>query len=74
MNVKEFIKAGKKFRRQVDSIHDALCCKQSNARAERMNGNILEIRMIGRGYRIFETLGIAILFLCGGLDLYLQGS
>ena len=34
-----------------------------------MNGRIQEIKTVGRGYRKFENFRIAILFLCGGLDL-----
>jgi len=37
-------------------------------------GKIKEIKTIGRGYRRFENFRIAILFFCGGLDLYPQIS
>ncbi|MCY4234654.1 MAG: transposase [Bacteroidetes bacterium] len=39
-----------------------------------MNGKIQEIKSIGRGFRRFENLRVAILFFCGGLGLYPQIS
>jgi len=44
----------------------------NNAMAERLNGKIQEVKLIGRGYRTFENFRSAILFFHGGLDLYPQ--
>jgi len=45
-----------------------------NAKAERINGKIQEIKTIGRGDKTFENFRFAILFFCGGLDLYPHNS
>ena len=74
MAVKEVIKVAERFQRHFDGVCNALCHEQSNAKAERINGKIQEIKTVGRGYRTFENFRIAILFFCGGLDLYPQYS
>jgi len=58
------------FENHFDGVCNALWNRQSNAKAERINGKIQEIKTIGRGYRIFENFRVAILFFCGGLGLY----
>ncbi len=72
--VKEVIKIAEMFERHFDGVCNALCHEQSNAKAERINGKIQEVKTIGRGYRRFENFRVAILFFCGGLDLYPQHS
>ncbi|KKZ12001.1 MAG: hypothetical protein TQ37_06140 [Candidatus Synechococcus spongiarum 15L] len=72
--VQEVIHIAEMFQRHFDGVCNALCHKQSNAKAERINGKIQEVKTIGRGYRKFENFRIAILFFCGGLDLYPQHS
>ncbi|MCY4205266.1 MAG: transposase, partial [Bacteroidetes bacterium] len=47
---------------------------QTNAKVERMNGKIQEVKTVGRGYRKFENFRSAILFFCGDLALYPQQS
>jgi transposase len=42
---------------------------RGNARAERLNGSIHELKIIGRGYRNTENFRIAILFFHGNLDM-----
>ena len=74
MGVREVLQVGKRFQRHFDGVCNALCHSQSNAKAERINGKIQEIKTVGRGYRTFEKFRSAILFFCGGLDLYPQGS
>lgn len=44
-----------------------------NGKAERINGKIQEIKTVSRGYRKFENFRSAVLFFCGGLDLYPGG-
>ncbi|MCY4160526.1 MAG: hypothetical protein OXE77_01520 [Flavobacteriaceae bacterium] len=51
-----------------------MCYPQSNAQAERWNGRIQEIKVIGRDYRKFENFRVAVLFFDGGLKLYPQLS
>ncbi len=74
MGIREVIKVGKRFQRDFDGVCNALCHSQSNATAERINGKIQEIKTSRRGYRTFEKFRSAILFFCGGLDLYPQDS
>ena len=70
--VREVTEIAEMFRRHYEGVCNALYHEQSNARAERLNGKIQEVKTIGRGYRKFENFRSAILFFCGGLDLYLQ--
>ncbi|MCF6171172.1 MAG: ISL3 family transposase [Bacteroidales bacterium] len=51
---------------------NALISNLNNAMAERLNGKIQEIKLVGRGYRKFVNFRSAILFFHGGLDLYPQ--
>ncbi len=66
--VTEVIKIAGMFERHFDGVCNALCHEQSNGKA--CNGKIQEVKTIGRGYRMFENFRVAILFFCGGLDLY----
>ncbi|MXW82533.1 MAG: transposase [Rhodothermaceae bacterium] len=66
---KEVIKIAEIFRKHFDRFCNALCYKQSNAKAKRINGIIQVIKTICRGYRTFQYFRVTILFLCGGLDL-----
>ncbi len=72
--VKVVIKIAEMFERHFDGVCNALCHEQSNAKAERIIGKIQEVKTIGRGYRRFENFRLAILFFCGGLELYPQYS
>lgn len=54
----------------VKGVVNALISNLNNAMAERLNGKIQEIKLVGRGYRLFENFRSAILFFHGGLDLY----
>jgi len=71
-SVKEITEVAEMFKRHLKGICYALFHKQSNARAERLNGKIQEIKTVRRGCRKFEKLRSAILFFCGGLNLYPQ--
>ena len=72
--VKEVMKIADMFKNHFDGVCNALWNRQSNAKAERINGKIQEVKTIGRGYRTFENFRVAILFFCGGLDLYPHDS
>ncbi|MXW32220.1 MAG: ISL3 family transposase [Rhodothermaceae bacterium] len=74
MAVQEVINVAERFQRHFEGVCNALCHEQSNAKAERINGKIQEIKTVGRGYRTFENFRIAILFFCGGPDLLPQQS
>ena len=50
------------FERHAQGVCNALCHKQSNARAERINRKIQEVKTIRRGHRKFENFRSAILF------------
>ena len=68
--VKEVMEIAEMFERHQEGVCNALCHEQSNARVERVNGKIQEIKTIGRGYRTFKNFRSAILFFHGDLDLY----
>ncbi|MCY4216295.1 MAG: ISL3 family transposase [Flavobacteriaceae bacterium] len=68
--IQEVMEVAKMFQRHLDGIIHALVFKQSNARAERINGKIQQIKTVARGYRKFENFRSAVLFFCGGLKLY----
>ena len=68
--VKEVIQIAEMFERHREGVCNALCYEQSNARAERINGNdVQEVKTVGRGYRKFKNFRSAILFFHGGLEL-----
>ena len=53
-------------------LHDVISyCKHpiTSGPLEGMNSIIMAIQRAGRGYRHAESFGIAIMFLCGGLDM-----
>ena len=56
----------------AERLCNVFCHEQSNARTERLNGKIQEVKTIVKGYRKFENFRSAILYFCGGLDIYLQ--
>ncbi len=56
--------------KHIDGVVNALISNLNNAMAERLNGKIQELKLIGRGYRRFENFRSAILFFHGGLNLY----
>lgn len=58
------------FYRHLDGIINYFYSPGSNARAERLNGKIQELKVSGKGYRTFQGLRIAILFFYAKLDLF----
>ena len=72
--VNEVIQIAEMFERHREGVCNALCHEQSNARAERINGKIQEVKTVGRGYRKFKNFRSAILFFHGGLELHPQYS
>ena len=67
--IREVAKVANMFRNHFQGVCHALCCPQSNAKAERLNGRIQEIKAIGRGYRRFQNLRVAVLFFYSDLNL-----
>jgi len=70
----ESVKVAEMFARHLTGVCNALCHEPSNARAERINGKIQEVKTIGRGHRKFENFRSVFLFFCGDLGLYPQHS
>lgn len=68
--IKEINKIILMFLNHAKGVVNALISNLNNAMAERLNGKIQEIKLVGRGYRLFENFRSAILFFHGGLDLY----
>ena len=68
--IKEMETIATRFERHFEGVRNALYYKQSNARAENLNGRIQNVKSIGRGYRSFENFRVATLFFFGNLDLY----
>ena len=72
--IKEMMTIVKRFERHFEGVLHALNLKQSNARAENLNGGIQKVRSIGRGCRSFKNFRVATLFFFGNIDLYPQYS
>jgi len=70
--IKEVNKVVLMFVSHMKGVVNALISNLNNAMAERLNGKIQEIKLVGRGYRKFVNFRSAILFFHGGLDLYPQ--
>lgn len=68
-NIKEINQVIETFDRHEKGIINAITTGANNARAERLNGSIQELKTIGRGYRKTENFRIAILFFHGDLDM-----
>ena len=73
-NIKEISDVVEMFDRHEQGIINAIQTGSNNARAERINGSIQELKTIGRGYSKPENFRIAILFFHGFLDLFPQNS
>jgi transposase len=69
VNIKEITEVVEIFDRHRKGIVNAITTGANNARAERLNGAIQELKTIGRGYRNTENFRIAILFFYGNLDM-----
>jgi transposase len=72
--IKEIDEVVQMFERHENGIINAIKTGANNARAERLNGAIQELKTIGRGYRKTENLRIAILFFHGNLDMSSHNS
>jgi transposase len=64
------IKAARTIKNHFENILTYLKHHITNAFAEGINSKIQQVKMIARGFRGFENYRTAILFYCGGLDLY----
>lgn len=67
-NIPEITQIVNMFDRHFQGILNAIVTGANNARAERVNGAIEELKRIGRGYRNVQNFRIAILFFHGDLD------
>ena len=64
------IQAAKTLKRHLPGLLAYTKHRITNATAEGTNGKIQLLKANARGYRNFAQYRIAILFHCGGLDLY----
>lgn len=69
-NIPEIIQVIEMFDRHQSGIINAIQTGTTNARAERLNGAIQELKTIGRGYRTMANFRTAILFFHGNLQLF----
>jgi len=69
VKIKEINEVIETFDRHEKGIINAITTGANNARAERLNGAIQELKTIGRGYRKSENFRTAILFFHGELDM-----
>lgn len=69
-NIKEINEVLEMFDRHQNGIGNAIETGATNARAERLNSSIQELKTIARGYRNDDNFRIAILFFHGNLDMY----
>ncbi len=68
----KMIKVGKMLISHFEGLLNYITHPVNNATAEWVNGQIQEIKTVGRGFRAFKNYRIAILFFLGKLDLYPQ--
>ncbi len=69
-NISEVNKIVEMFDRHQSGIINAIQTGATNARAERINGSIQELKTVGRGYRNTQNFRVAILFFHGDLSLF----
>lgn len=72
--IPEIIDVVNMFDRHFQSILNAMMTGSNNARAERINGAIEELKRLGRGYKNKQNFRMAILFFHGDLNGYPQKS
>lgn len=61
-NIKEITEVVEMFERHREGFINAIETGANNAKAERLNGSIQELKTVRRGYRKTENMRIAILF------------
>ena len=64
------VKVAKMIKAHFDNIITYLEHRITNAKAEGLNSKIQTVKSAARGFRNFKNYRIAILFHCGGLNLY----
>ena len=72
--IKPMIKVAATFTNHMEGIINYVKHKVTNALVERINGKIQNLKNVGRGYRSFHGLRIAVLFFNAKLDLYSHKS
>ena len=70
VNIPEVNQVIDMFDRHQNGIVNAIQTGATNARAERLNGSIQQLKTIGRGYRTLANFRTAILFFHGNLELF----
>ncbi|MBD0289054.1 MAG: ISL3 family transposase [Flavisolibacter sp.] len=73
-NIPEITKVVAMFDRNMKGIVNAIVTGSTNARAERLNGAIQELKVRGRGYNNTQNLINAIMFFHGNLNLHSHNS
>lgn len=68
--LRPMIDAAESIMRHISNILTYLQFPITNAVAEGLNSKIKSIQSMARGFRNFENFRIAVMFHCGGLDLY----
>jgi len=67
--IKRVAKVVDMIKQRLDDVISSCKHPISTGPLEGMNSSIMAVRRAGRGYRHAETFGMAIMFLCGGLNL-----
>jgi transposase len=67
-------KVAKMIKRHLDGVMNYFLHPITNAVSEGLNSTIQLLKQRARGYRNFANLRVAVLFHCGGLQLYPQGA
>lgn len=68
--IKPMIKVANTMLNHAQGVINNIKYRISNALAERFNGKIQTLNVVGRGYHTFKNFRSAILFFNGKLDLY----
>jgi len=63
-------KVARMVKRHIDGVMNYFLHPITNAASEGLNSQIQLLKQQARGYRNFSNLRVAILFHCGGLELY----
>lgn len=72
--LKPMADVAKMIKRHLENILTYLKHRITNAVAEGLNSKIQQVKSAARGFRNFENYRIAILFFCGKLNMYPQGT
>lgn len=68
--IPEMAKVANMFYKHIHGVVNAMALGRNNGRAERLNGDIQELKTIGRGFKDLEHFRTTLLFFHGGLILH----